>query len=113
MRKNTLKSIVSLALGASLCLAGAACGTSDDSGNGTKNADGETTQGYDVSNVETVEEIAALVPDDVKKDGKLTVGMDTSYAPAEFLAEDGKTPGGDDVDLSKALAKGMGLVAEN
>ncbi len=113
MRKNTLKSIVSLALGASLCLAGAACGTSDDSGNGTKNADGKTTQGYDVSNVETVDEIAALVPDDVKKDGKLTVGMDTSYAPAEFLAEDGKTPVGYDVDMSKALAKVMGLEAEN
>ena len=29
--------------------------------------------------------------------------MDTSYAPAEFLAEDGKTPGGFDVDIAKAV----------
>ena len=37
------------------------------------------------------------------EDGKLTVGMDTSYAPAEFLAEDGKTPVGFDVDIAKAV----------
>lgn len=42
----------------------------------------------------------------------LTVGMDTSYAPAEFLAEDGKTPVGYDVDLSNALAKVLGLKAD-
>ena len=42
-------------------------------------------------------------------DGTLTVGTDTSYAPAEFLAEDGKTPVGFDVDLSKALAAVFGL----
>ena len=28
-----------------------------------------------------------------------------TYAPAEFVAEDGKTPEGYDVDLAKALAK--------
>ncbi len=36
----------------------------------------------------------------------------TSYAPAEFLAEDGKTPVGYDVDLSNALAKVLGLKAD-
>lgn len=112
-KKNMFRNLAALVLGASLCLAAGACGTSDDTGSGTKNAEGKTTQGYDVSKVETVDEIAALVPDDVKQDGKLTVGMDTSYAPAEFLAEDGKTPVGYDVDLSKALAKVMGLEAEN
>lgn len=29
--------------------------------------------------------------------------MDTSYAPAEFLAEDGKTLVGSDVDIAKAV----------
>lgn len=47
--------------------------------------------------------------DSVTSDGTLTVGTDTSYAPAEFLAEDGKTPVGFDVDLSKALAAVFGL----
>ena len=46
------------------------------------------------------------------KDGKLTVGMDTSYAPAEFLAADGKTPVGFDVDIAKALAGVFGLEAD-
>ena len=35
--------------------------------------------------------------------------MDTSYAPAEFLAADGKTPVGYDVDMSKAIAQSLGL----
>ena len=38
--------------------------------------------------------------------------MDTSYAPAEFLAEDGKTPVGFDVDIAKALAQVFGLEAD-
>ncbi|MDE5641116.1 MAG: ABC transporter substrate-binding protein [Bifidobacterium castoris] len=112
-QKNIFRNLAALVLGASLCLAAGACGTSDDGDGGTKNAAGKTTQGYDVTKVETVDEIAALVPDDVKSDGRLTVGMDTSYAPAEFLAEDGRTPVGYDVDLSKALAKVMGLEAED
>ena len=53
-----------------------------------------------------------MLPSSVTKDGKLTVGMDTSYAPAEFLAADGKTPVGFDVDIVKALAKTFGLEAD-
>ncbi|KAB6873329.1 ABC transporter substrate-binding protein, partial [Bifidobacterium longum] len=37
------------------------------------------------------------------------VGMELSYAPAEFYAEDGKTPVGYDVDMSKAIAQTLGL----
>ena len=53
-----------------------------------------------------------MLPDYVTKDGKLTIGMDTSYAPAEFLAADGKTPVGFDVDIAKALAGVFGLEAD-
>ncbi len=42
----------------------------------------------------------------------MSIGMDTSYAPAEFLAEDGKTPVGFDVDIAKALANIFGLEAD-
>ena len=38
--------------------------------------------------------------------------MDLSYPPAEFLAADGKTPVGFDVDLVKAMAKEFGLTAD-
>lgn len=65
--------------------------------------------GYDVSKIETVPEVAELVPDSVKADGKLTFGTNLYWAPAGFYASDGRTPVGYDVDLMKAMAKVMGL----
>ncbi|MCH4209668.1 ABC transporter substrate-binding protein [Bifidobacterium sp.] len=92
----------------------AACGTTDtgDSASGAGSGDGaskSSTDGFDTSAIAKDEKIAALLPESVTKDGTLTVGADTSYAPAEFLAADGKTPVGFDVDLSKALAAVFGL----
>lgn len=112
MKTPSVKVLAAGVLAAALCASAAACGTSDSSASGTGTADASEVQRYDVSKIETVDEIAALVPDSVKSDGKLTVGMDTSYAPAEFLAEDGKTPIGYDVDMVNALAKVMGLEAD-
>lgn len=104
---KTVAAFTSLALCASM----AACGTSDDS-DSTANTASSTAKTFDVSSITTDESIAALVPDYVKKDGKLVVGTDTSYAPAEFIGEDGKTPVGYDIDLTKAIAKVMGLEPE-
>ncbi len=64
---------------------------------------------FDPASLAAVPEIEALVPDAVKDRGILRVGADTSYAPGEFLASDGHTPIGYDVDLSVALAHLMGL----
>ena len=56
------------------------------------------------------DELAKLVPSgDLVKDGELSAGMELSYAPAEFYAEDGKTPVGYDIDMTKAIAKTLGL----
>ena len=93
----------------------AACGTTDSgqqaaSGNGTTSA--STPGPLDVSGIAKDDAIAALLPDSITEKGKLTVGMDTSYAPAEFLAEDGKTPIGYDVDLVHALSAVFGLKAD-
>ena len=110
---KTLKSAVAFMLGAAMLVTGAACGTSDadDASSQSGAKSGEMT-GYDVSGVKKDDAIAKLVPDYVTKDGKLTIGMDTSYAPAEFLAADGKTPVGFDVDIAKALAGVFGLEAD-
>lgn len=54
---------------------------------------------------------AALVPAAVKAKGTLRIGSDASYAPSEFLAGDGKTIQGFDVDLFTAVAKKLGLRA--
>ena len=64
---------------------------------------------YDVSAIPTVDEIAALVPDEVKQRGILRNGASADYAPAEFLGDDSQTAQGYDVDINRALAKVMGL----
>ncbi|MFJ8578763.1 ABC transporter substrate-binding protein [Micromonospora sp. NPDC093277] len=56
--------------------------------------------------------LAAKVPDAIKADGKIVVGSDTSYAPAEFLDNDGKTAIGFDIELFNAVAAKLGLKAE-
>lgn len=108
MTLNHVKGFVALTLSAAMMVSLAACGTSDEESESSST----TTTGYDVSSVQKDDSIAAMLPDSVTKDGKLTVGMDTSYAPAEFLAEDGKTPVGFDVDIVKALANIFGLEAD-
>lgn len=66
---------------------------------------------YDVSGVEKVDEIAAMLPADF--DGTLTVGDNLQYAPAEFLGgPDGQTPTGYDVDLARALGRVLGAEVE-
>ena len=57
-------------------------------------------------------DLAAKVPDAIKADGKIVVGTDSTYAPAEFLDEDGKTVVGFDVELFTAVAAKLGLKAE-
>ena len=64
---------------------------------------------YDVTSIPTVEEIAALVPEEIKARGTLRNGASTGYAPAEYMASDGQTPIGYDIDINRALAKVMGL----
>ena len=55
--------------------------------------------------------VAALVPAAVKSKGTITVAMDASYPPDEFIGTDGKTIQGMDVDFGKALAAELGLKA--
>jgi polar amino acid transport system substrate-binding protein len=53
--------------------------------------------------------LAAQVPQNIKSDGTLTIGVDSTYAPNEFLAADGQTVEGWDVDLFDAVAAKLGL----
>ena len=46
------------------------------------------------------------------KKGVLSIGMEIGYPPMEYLADDGKTPIGFDVEMGKAIAGKMGLKAE-
>ena len=112
---KALKTAAAFMLSVAMLATGAACGTSDDSDASASKSSSKSSEltGYDVSGVKKDDAIAKMLPDYVTKDGKLTIGMDTSYAPAEFLAADGKTPVGFDVDIVKALAKTFGLEADS
>lgn len=71
---------------------------------------GESTGGDVEATVD--EDAAALVPQEIQDKGTLTVGTDASYAPNEFLAGDGKTIQGFDIDLFTAVAKKLDLDVE-
>ena len=66
--------------------------TNSTSGAQSNAAASSNTTAYDVSQIPTDADIAALVPEDVKKRGTLRNGASTGYAPAEYMATDGQTP---------------------
>ena len=55
--------------------------------------------------------IAATVPAAIKSKGKLSVALDATYAPDEFIAPDGSTIVGMDADLATAITQTLGLKA--
>ncbi|WP_243386568.1 ABC transporter substrate-binding protein [Bifidobacterium primatium] len=99
-----LKMMLAAVVAATMMVPLAACGTSD-----ATDSDPDIARSYDVSHIQKDEKIAAMLPESITKDGKLSVGVNVTYAPAEFLASDGKTSVGYEIDLDKALAKVFGL----
>ncbi|GAB2468450.1 ABC transporter substrate-binding protein [Xylanimonas ulmi] len=78
----------------------------------SQSAEGGGSASFDAATVAKDDAIAALVPAAVAQDGKLTVGSDLTYAPAEFVGADGKTPVGFDIEIATAMARLMGLEAD-
>jgi polar amino acid transport system substrate-binding protein len=83
-------------------LALAACG------NGGDGASDEA----DAPDVAVDEELAALLPDAVADAGAVTIGVEASYPPGEYLDEDGETVLGFNVDLIEAALGKLGLEAD-
>lgn len=108
---RTFRPAVLTAVVLSSALALAACSSGDDD-TATPGSTETSAASFDPSSVAKDDAIAALVPEKIASAGKLVVGSDTSYAPAEYIDEDGTTPIGYDVDLAKALAAVMGLKAD-
>ncbi len=95
------------AVAAVLAVTLAACGGGsggDGSGSGTGKPSPTPKVGVDKA-------LAAKVPAAIKSKGTLKIGTDSSYAPNEFLASDGKTVEGWDVDLYNAVLAKLGLKA--
>jgi len=85
-------------------LALSACGSTSLSGSGT-------TPKATVAQTKEVS-LADKLPAKIKAAGKIVVGVDATYAPNEFLAADGKTVQGMDIDLFNAIAQKFGVTAE-
>ena len=57
-------------------------------------------------------DLTAKLPESIKSAGVIKIGTDSSYPPNEFLAADGKTVEGFEVDLFNAVAQKFGVKAE-
>ncbi|WP_062465115.1 ABC transporter substrate-binding protein [Demequina soli] len=111
MRKPALVAIAAMtAVSLSACTY-----ASQETGSSTGTSAGATAQAaasFDPSTVAVNDAAVALLPQDIKDRGTLRVAMETTYAPAEFLAADGQTPVGYDVEISEAIAAALGLDAQ-
>jgi polar amino acid transport system substrate-binding protein len=111
IRSLTRRGRVAVAAAAGLTLVLAGCGD-DSGGDAGSGGGGAAASSEPLPSVEADEELAALVPPAIAEDGVISVGSDTSYAPNEFLAEDGETIVGFDVDLFTLVAQKLGLEAQ-
>ena len=106
MRTSTYAATALIAA-AALALTG--CSDPNQAGKTSTASASASAATFDMSTIQAVPEIAAMVPDKIKTAGKLINGASVDYSPAEFFKEDGKTPTGYDVDITNAVAKVMGL----
>ena len=104
MRKM-LRPGATAAVAAATALLAAACGGSS----GGQLSSGGSSSASTSASPSGGNSLAALVPDSIKSDGTIKIGVDATYAPSEFLAADGKTVQGFDVDLFNAVAQKLGL----
>lgn len=95
-----------LTVAGALTLSG--CAKNDETGSGASG--GSARETVEVK-PQKVDEIAAGVPEDIRKSGKLVVGVNIPYTPNEFKDSQGKIVGFD-VDLMNAVAATMGLTAD-
>jgi polar amino acid transport system substrate-binding protein len=101
--------LASAALVASGC-GGGSSGGSSSAGSGGSGSGASSSAA--LPSVSADSALAAQVPDSVKADGTITVGTDSTYAPSEFVAENGSTIEGFDVDLFTLVAEKLGLKAK-
>jgi polar amino acid transport system substrate-binding protein len=100
MRKTLLLPVA--AIGAVLLLAGCVDNSGGDSGSG---GSGGGKNSYGVTKDAA---LAKTLPDAIAKSGKLSIGIDATYAPNEYKNSDGQ-PIGWDVDLADAIAAKLGV----
>ncbi|GAC1611703.1 MAG: ABC transporter substrate-binding protein [Mycobacteriales bacterium] len=91
-----------------------ACGgSSSSSDNGTVSAPSSSAStNTGASSSTSTGDPASLVPAEIKKAGVIRAATDGTYPPNEFLAPDGKTLVGFDIELANAVAAKLGVKIE-
>ena len=102
--RRSVPAVAALA-SAALVLSGCGGGSSNSGSGSSSTSGGAASASADSA-------LAAKVPSSIKSDGVITVGSDTTYAPSEFIAADGSTIEGFDVDLFNEVAQKLGLKAK-
>jgi polar amino acid transport system substrate-binding protein len=92
-------------------LGAAGCGSDDSSSTSSTSASTGTAAAAATTSASTTSGSSATIalPQAIKDKGTLTIGTDPSYAPVEFVGEDGSTIEGLDPDLAKALSEKLGI----
>lgn len=102
--------IGAFALALTACGSGAGeTGNAASSNNSSASNQSAASDEFDFSTIKADPEVEALVPKEIKERDVLRNGASTDYAPLEMLKDDGTTPTGAEVDLTKAIAITMGL----
>lgn len=106
MKRRPVGRVLAVTLAApALLLAG--CGSDSLSTDSSASSGGAS-----VAAQEADDALVAKLPEKIKTAGKIVVGTDATYAPNEFLAADGKTIQGMDVDIFNAVAQKFGVEVE-
>ncbi|MGH3517401.1 MAG: ABC transporter substrate-binding protein [Haloechinothrix sp.] len=86
-----------------------ACGGATGTGGPAERSDRDTAS---AATTTADIELAKLLPEEIASRGTLTLATDAQYPPNEFVAEDGKTLIGWDIELGEAVAAKLGLEPE-
>ena len=113
--RGVTKAAVAVAIG-TLAVVASACSSNSSSSTTTTAASTTTTAPPIPTTVIPTQPantaIAATVPAAIHSAGTLTVAMDATYPPNEFIASDGSTIVGMDADLTNAITQTLGLKAK-
>jgi polar amino acid transport system substrate-binding protein len=100
---------MTLAVCGVVVLSASGCGSDSLSGSSPSTSTSSSSQ--PTTGGSTDPALAAALPAKIKTAGKITVGVDATYPPNEFL-QGGKTVAGMDVDVFDAVAKKFGVTVD-
>lgn len=103
-RRTLLRALPAAALGLAAAPTLGACTRASE----RLDAESNTVPEVDLSGIEQQDDLAALVPDEIRARGELVNGAALNYAPGEFVGSGGEAVGYD-IDVLAAIGRVLGL----